>query len=72
MPPRRTRVKWFEITAEKFEWMPNRRVAMTFPKGYVGPQTAACVKAAVDAGAAVEVPRPPGVRVGKDGSVTYE
>lgn len=59
---------WFEVTAERFDWTPSRRVVVRYPQGGPHYGTRACVEAGEAAGRVVRLEKAPkGWRVGKDG-----
>lgn len=69
---------WFEVTADRFDWMPNKNVVIRYPKGGPHHGTRACVDAGEKAGKVKRMAKAPkGWKVGKDGvpyrkAVTFE
>ncbi len=51
---------WFRVIAERFDWMPRRGVMISYPAGYVGYGTRACVARGVEIGAVEKIRKPAG------------
>lgn len=62
--------RWFRVTANKFDWSPQRGYVVSYKQGDLGYGTRACIDQGLKIGAIELVDTPEGAKVGKDGSVT--
>ena len=60
---------WFRVIADRFDWMPRQGVMISYPAGYVGYGTRACVARGLEIGAVEKIRKPAGYSVDKSGKV---
>lgn len=60
---------WFEVVGDRFDWMPSPRRMVSYMPGRPHFGTRQCVRTGVEQGVVVEIERPNGWSVGKDGVV---
>lgn len=60
---------WFEVTADRFDWMPTPRRMVSYTPDQPWFGTDRCVAAGIARGAVRKIAKPKGWSVGKDGKV---